>query len=457
MKKHHRTLLFALTAPFVLAVANLSMFRVALPTIRTIYGLTADSTAWLVTAYSLAYMICMPLYGWLGDRLSKQKLFIAGICIYSVGTLCVLFSQSIPFIIAGRVIQAIGVSGTSPLCIAAITSRFPEDQRGAALGKWNSTGAFVSMVGPFIAGFLIDRYPWRAIYIPILFIGVIAAAIVWRLFPSSQDTEESSDSYRRMVASFDWVGAVTFGLFFTFFVFYLSSRPITGQNPLTDWRLGFGAIASLVLLVMWERRTTNPIIPLDLFHVVDFIPATACSATRMFVLSAFNMLMPLYLAEVHKLRSSWIGGILAMIFLAHFVSMRIGGTLSDSRRSRWVVIFGLTVQGAVLLSLGFIGDTISFLYLIPILMIHSLGAGVSLAPIHRAAMAQVPKERSGAGAGFYSSVRFGGVLLGPTIAGVALENGFAKFTAPLQAYQRTFLIIAVAVVVSILLSLKIKD
>ncbi len=457
MKASQRKLLFVLMAPFIIVVSNLSMFRVAIPTIRSTFNLPADSTAWLDTAYTLAYMVFMPLYGRLGDRISKRRLFIAEIFIFSAGTLLVLFSSEIGLIIAGRVIQAVGVAGISPLCIATIANRFPDEERGAALGKWNSTGAFVSMIGPFVAGFLIDRFNWRSIYLPILGIAVIAVVVVWKLLSAPQSHNQSRETYRNLLTSFDWVGAFAFACFLTLFVFYLSSRPITGRDPLTDWRLVTGAAVALLFLILWERRAANPIIPIDMLRYDDFLPATMCSAIRMFVMSGFNILVPLYLTEIHGLSASWVGAIIAAIFLAHFISMRIGGALSDRQRTRTIVITGLSIQGAVLIFLALIGDSISYVYLIPVLMIHSLGAGGTLAPLHRAAMAQIPHERTGAGAGFYSSVRFGGVLLGPTIAGVVLENGLVKYASAVQAYQRTFLVVFIGVIVAILTALKVKD
>jgi MFS family permease len=325
------------------------------------------------------------------------------------------------------------------------------------LGKWNSIGAFAAMLGPFVAGFLIDHYGWLSIYGPILLIGGVAFFMEWKLFPSAQPVKQNSENDHTIMNNFDWVGFLLFGLFLTFFVFYLSSRPITGKDPFSDWRLGIGATASLMLLVAWERRSSNPVVPLDLFRFGDFIPATICSTTRMFLMGGIGLLVPLYLTEIHGMSAAWIGSALAAAYLFHFISMRLTGKLADRWGSRWIVTAGLFIQGIVLVILAMINDTVSPLYMIPILTFHALGAGAYLAPLHRAAMARVPRKRSGAGAGFYSSIRFGGGLLGPTIAGVLLENGLMRYSDPLQAYQRTFWIIAIAAAVGMLISLKIRD
>jgi EmrB/QacA subfamily drug resistance transporter len=456
-KIQRRSLLFGLVAPFLMSVMNLTMFRVALPTIRGTFNIPADSTAWLATAYNLAYMVFMPLYGFLGDRLSKRRIFIAGIGIFFVGTLFIQLSPIMELIVLGRVIQAVGVSGVSPLCIAAITNRFPAEERGTALGQWNSSGSFAAMLGPFLAGFLIDFYGWRAIYGPILLIGAAAFLVVWKLLPSAQPARQNSAQESTVLKDFDWIGFLFLGLFLSLFVFYLSSRPLTGRHPLSDWRLGVGATVSLILLIVWEKRSAHPVVPLDLLRFGDFASASFCSATRMFILGSIGLLVPLYLTEIHGMSAAWIGSVLAGTYLSFFISMRLGGKLADRWGSRWLVVTGLLIQGSVLVFMALVDDSVSSWYIVPVLLFHGLGAGSYLAPLHRAAMARVPKERSGAGAGFYSSIRFGGVLLGPTIAGVLLENGLMRYSDALQAYQRTFWIIAAAAAVGIVIALRIKD
>ena len=116
-----KLLLLGLIVPFMMSVMNLSMFRMAIPQIRMLFGIPADSTAWLATAYSLSYMVFMPLYGLLGDRLSKRSLFFAGIAIFFGGTFLIQLSSSLALLVLGRVIQGAGVSGISPLCIPGLT------------------------------------------------------------------------------------------------------------------------------------------------------------------------------------------------------------------------------------------------------------------------------------------------------------------------------------------------
>ncbi len=452
-----RLLLLGLIAPFMMSVMNLSMFRLAIPKIRMLFGIPADSTAWLATAYSLSYMVFMPLYGLLGDRLTKRSLFFAGIAIFFGGTFLIQLSSSLALLVLGRIIQGAGVSGISPLCIAVISSRFPKEERGTALGQWNSFGTITAMVGPFLAGFVIDHFGWRAIYGPVVLLGVASLFFVWKFVPSEKPSAEGQEKKAAPPLDFDWIGFLLFGLFLLLIVFYISSRPITGIDPFADWRLGLGAAVSLLLLILWERRSSHPIIPFDLLRFGDFLPASLCSAIRMVLLGSFSLLVPLYLTEIYGMSAAWIGSVLAGSYVFFFFAMRIGGRLADRWGSRWFVVAGVCAQGGALVCLALLGDSISSWYVLPGLVLSAAGAGIQLAALHRAAMARIPSERSGAGAGLYSSIRFSGVMFGPALSGVLLENSLLKFTHTLAAYQRTFWIVAAVAGVGLLIALQIKD
>src|SRR5690606_5135917 len=128
-----RAVLIGLMVPMGMTVLNLSMFGVALPFIRDSFQAEADTIAWLVTAYTLPFVMFMPLYGRLSDGLGKRRLFSVGIIIFFLGTLLCLMAPSLPWLIAGRVLQGIGTAGVNPLCIAVIAELFPDKERSRAL------------------------------------------------------------------------------------------------------------------------------------------------------------------------------------------------------------------------------------------------------------------------------------------------------------------------------------
>src|SRR5690606_4583659 len=227
-----RAVLIGLMVPMGMTVLNLSMFGVAMPFIRESFQAEADTMAWLVTAYTLPFVMFMPLYGRLSDGLGKRRLFTIGIIIFFIGTVICLLAQTIPQLLVGRVIQGVGTAGVNPLCIAIISELFPDSQRGKALGTWSSTGPATSMVAPFVGGFLVDQWGWQTMFVP----GVLAAAAamyvvrgyVPKLAPKSQPG---------FLRHFDWLGLTLLSASIMALVAYLSSRLLPGVEPLRDWRL----------------------------------------------------------------------------------------------------------------------------------------------------------------------------------------------------------------------------
>jgi len=208
------------------------MFSVALPALRKGFRIEADLTAWLVTAQSLPFMMLMPLYGRMGDIFGRKRLLVLGIIVFLSGTIVVMVATNLPLFILGRIIQGIGASGVNPLCLAIITGNVSADQRGKALGYWNSIGPVANFSGPILAGLLIDYFEWRAIFVPI---AIVAAVAFWAVsIRIPKDELDSADN--TSLLSFDWLGG-------------RSSGPWRGGGSeftlSTHWRLGRRASLSV--------------------------------------------------------------------------------------------------------------------------------------------------------------------------------------------------------------------
>ena len=168
-------LLIGLMIPVGMTTFNMSMFGVALPTVRDAFGAEADLTAWLVTAYSLPFVIFMPLYGKLGDSLGKARLFQSGIVLFFIGTLVCVLARDLPQLLIGRILQGTGTAGFYPLCIAIIAERFPPSHQGRAMGTWSSVAPGAASLGPLLGGFAVNQFGWNYVFVPSLLVGVSCA------------------------------------------------------------------------------------------------------------------------------------------------------------------------------------------------------------------------------------------------------------------------------------------
>ncbi len=447
-----RKLLMGLMPPIIMIVLNVAMFGVALPIIRDEFAISADMTAWLVTAYTLPFVNMMPLYGRLGDGLGKRRLFIIGSLTFLVGTVITLWTETLGGLMLGRVVQGMGAGCVNPLSIAIISERFPPQERGQALGTWNSVGPFGAVVGPLLGGFLVDHLGWRTVFVPVLIFGLGAVWAIKSMVPPGQRTFVQPG----FVRLFDWWGVLFLAAGTISLLFYTSSRPITGVDALRDWRLLAATLLFFGLFIFREKYRVNPFINLQIWQTPGFSRASLGASIRMFTMSSMFFLAPLYLADVHQMKATPIGTMLTVHAAALMVVMRLGGQLADRWGSRYPVMIGATLQTVTLIYFAMLPGSAGMGWIAVGLFVHGFGAGGYLAALHRTAMAAVSSEQMGMAAGVYSMVRFLGTAVGTTLVGVILQYGLERWTV-LQAYQLVYWFIAIMALLAVVVGWGIRE
>jgi EmrB/QacA subfamily drug resistance transporter len=430
-------ILLSLIFPTVLMPMIDSTIRVALPIIRSDFQIEADVTAWVDAVFTLPFMLLMPIYGRLSDGVGKRRLMLLGTAVFTLGTVLTIFATDLTLLMVGRAVQGVGVGGMMPLSMALIAAIFAPHERGKALGTWSSVGPIVGFVAPLAMGFVVDHWGWRVAFAPSLLLGGVALVAVAIGIPAGL-----SQIKPNFLRTFDWVGALLLSLTLTSLIVYLSSRPVTGIDPLQDWRLL--ALTGLFGLgfVAWEQRHPNPFVELAIFRNRMFSLASFCGMTRMFIMSGLSFLVALYLADVRGFGAAQIGGITMFNAGAMVLIVRFGGQAADHWGSRWPTVIGLSVQVSVMVILALLPiNTPSWLIAL-VMVYYGLGAGLVLAALHRAAMGHVADAQLGMAAGLYSMSRFAGAAAGTALGGVILQRAFDQGLSLLAAYQVTFLAFA---------------
>ncbi len=432
-----RQILFALMFPAVLMPLASSLASVAMPTIRDQFGIQADMTAWISTAYTLPFMVLMPVYGRLSDAVGKRRLLLAGMAIFCLGTALTLSASNLGWLLLGQAVQGIGTAGMVPLSIAFISSIFRPDARGDALGAWSAMGPVMGFGAPLFGGFLVEHWGWRSAFWPSLILGLISLIVVAIIVPAGLSVIQSQ-FWRR----FDWIGVALLSSAITSLLFYFSSRPITGVAPLQDRRLLTAALLLFASFALWERKIATPFVDFSLFRRKSFNLASICASLRMFTMSGSGFLMPLFLVDVHDLSATMLGLLLMITPGAMMLIVRFAGRMSDQWGSRPLVMVGAAVQALTMLALALLPVSAPLIWLMGVLLIHGFGVGLMLAPLHQAAMSGVSDAEVGSAAGLYSMVRFAGSAVGTALLGVLLQHNFNLALPTSVAYQNVFLCLA---------------
>ncbi|MCB0124694.1 MAG: MFS transporter [Caldilineaceae bacterium] len=445
-------ILYSLMVPTMMMPLLSSMSRVALPIVRNDFQIAADMTAWVDAIFTLPFMFLMPVYGRLSDGVGRRRLILAGIVIFAIGTTMTVTAANLAWLMAGRAIQGVGTAGMMPLAMAMISTIFPPTERGKALGTWSSVGPTTAFVGPLIAGFLVDHYGWRAAFAPPLLIAVISLAVVYKNVPAGLSTVQP-----RFWRTFDWLGVTLLAGATTMLLFFLSSRPITGVEPLQDWRLGLGMVALFLFFYLWERRQRTPFVDLSLFQNRMFTLGSICGAMRMIVMAGQGFLIVLYLVDIHGVSAANLGTITMISAGSMALIVRFGGQVADRWGSRWPTVLGIGGQGTVMVIFAFLPPTTPLWVIALVLAFYGQAAGFVLAALHRAAIGNISNTQMGSATGLYSMIRFAGAMVGTALCGVILQHYLNQGLPVLAAYQRAFVFLACAALVGSSLGFTLRE
>ena len=304
------------------------------------------------------------------------------------------------------------------------------------------------MPGPLLGGFAVDHLGWNYVFLVSIVTAIIAFYFVNRYIPPRLTARPTG-----FLQEFDWLGVLLLGGFLTFFIFYLSSRALTGVEPLRDWRLLGVTLLCGLSFWQWEKRARTPLMDLKLYAIKNFGTASLAASMRMVIMASIGFLQVLYLADVYGMDATDLG-IFATVYSGAVLALtRLGGQLADGRFARRVLLSSFGLQLLVLTLQATL--TLPAWGAMGLMLGQGMGAGLALASLHRIAMRDVPSAVSGSAAGMYSTARFTGATVGAAIAGVALQQ--AELVMPMAAaYQLVFGLVAASCLISLLVSWRLE-
>ena len=147
-----------------LVVIDISAVNVAFPSIREDFAVSDSSLSWVIGAYNIVVGSLLMVSGRLADSLGRRKVYLPGVAIFGLGSALCALAPSAAWLIAARVVQAVGGSVTMAAGFAVMLPEFPPNRRSTAIGFAGATGALGAVVGPVVGSVLIDAFSWRGIF-----------------------------------------------------------------------------------------------------------------------------------------------------------------------------------------------------------------------------------------------------------------------------------------------------
>ncbi len=404
-----------------MSALDVSIVNIAMPTLKTTFNVSMAVIEWIAIAYTLALTVFLPLFGRLADMFGRSKLYNIGFVVFSAGSLLCGMSPTASFMIASRVIQAIGAGLLQANSVALITHAFPAYERGRAIGIQGAVQAISMALGPFVGGILIATVGWRAIFyinIPIGLLGTMAALLV---LPADQPIKEKQ--------KIDYPGAVFFASGLALLMLALNEAVRLGWTSHTIITYFFSGIILFFLFVITELKVEQPLINLGLFRHPTFLIGNLTGMLSYFVLFTVLFLMPFYLEKVLGFNAVLTGSLLTPIPLAMMVVAPFSGHISDKYGPRIMTTTGMFISALACLSLVFTGQSVSMPLLIAELICLGIGIGLFTPSNNSAIMSSAPKDKWGVAGGLLNMMRSLGLILGVNISGLIFTSMEHRYLA----------------------------
>jgi EmrB/QacA subfamily drug resistance transporter len=383
----------------LLAALNQTIVATAAPRIVGDLG-GFEHYSWVFSAYVLAMTITVPLYGKLSDLYGRRPFFVLGILLFSVGSALAGLAPSFEILIAGRAVQGLGAGGLIPLAIAVIGDVIPPRRRG----KWQAltSGVFAvsSVVGPATGGWIADNASWRWAFAVSLPVAAVALVVVWFGFGKREQEERGA---------IDAVGA---GL--------LVLAASTGLYAATAGRLPLLAVSAVltVAFVLWERRASDPILPLGLFRERTIASVQVALFTVGAAAFGTIMVVPLFVQRVLGESATHSGAVLTPLMLGWIsASMLAGQIVSRSGRYRPVLLSGPPVMAAGFLLLAGMDTGTTPSETIRNVFVVGFGVGLVMQTFIVVVQNAVPRRMMGVATASAQFSRMVGATIGVTVMG----------------------------------------
>ncbi|WP_179405317.1 DHA2 family efflux MFS transporter permease subunit [Burkholderia guangdongensis] len=281
---------FAVALATFMNVLDSSIANVAIPTISGNLGVSVDEGTWVITLFSAANAVSIPLTGWLTQRVGQVKLFVASILLFVLSSWACGLAPNLTVLLAARVVQGIVAGPLVPLSQALLLASYPKEKSASALALWAMTATVGPIAGPALGGWITDRYSWSWIFYVNVPVGLFAASAVWMVY-RDRDTGGRKLPVDKvgLLSLIAWVAALQIML---------------DKGKDLDWfhsplicALAVFALVSFVFFVIWELTEDRPIVDLRLFLGLNFFGGTLAISVAFAVFFSNLVILPQWIQE----------------------------------------------------------------------------------------------------------------------------------------------------------------
>ncbi|MGA7277170.1 MAG: MFS transporter [Desulfocapsaceae bacterium] len=403
-----RSALIVATLTSFMGPFMISSINVALPNIQADLDLDAVQLSWIATSYLLAVAVGLVPAGKIADIHGRKKIFAIGLAVYTVGSFLAAFVGSAAALIALRLVQGLGAAMFVTTGMAILTSIFPPQRRGRAIGLYVAAVYIGLSVGPFAGGMMTHYLGWRSIFAVMLPLGLFSLFLTFYYLKGEWWGEPDQ--------KLDIVGCVLYGSSILALVYGATRLPSLPGSIL----LAAGCLL-FVIFFRYQLSARFPVFDVRLFAANrPFTYSSLAALLNYSATFAVTFLMSLYLQYIKGMSPQTAGSILmAQPVMMAFLSP-ITGRLSDRIEPRLLATAGMSITVIGVLIFSRIGPDTALVLIVANLIMLGTGFALFSSPNMSAIMGTVERRYYGLASGTVATMRLLGQMFSMAMATVVL-------------------------------------
>ncbi|AUH42457.1 MFS transporter [Streptomyces sp. CMB-StM0423] len=412
-----RTILVAVSLALMAVIASVSGLNVAQTHMAVEFGASQPTILWIINVYTLVLAALLLPLGALGDRLGRKPMLITGLVVFGAAGVLAGLAPSAGIMIAARVAAGVSAAMIMPITLAVLTSTFPEEQRGKAIGVWTGIAGGGGILGMFLSALLVDVADWRWLFALPVVLAAVALAMTAKSVPNSRE---------HSAHSFDALGALLSAVAVAGLIFVLQEGPERGWTaPVTVGSLAVGVLAAAGF-VAWElRRRDASLLDVRLFRERGL----AGGSLTLLVVFGVQAGIAVVLFPFFQAVLGWSGLLSTVAMMPMAVTMMTASGLAPRMAARAGARLTMTL-GVALGALGlalmalFVSVEGGYPSILAGMLAMGIGMGLSMTPSTEAITGSLPRAEQGVASALNDVTREFGTALGVAMLGALLSAGY---------------------------------
>lgn len=372
MTKKKALIILVMTVGTFFCMLDTTIMTIVLPEIQTRLNVSLDSLSWAVNLYTIIFATLTILLSRLAEIRGKNKYFIIGLVLFTIGSILSGMSENLSFLLFGRIVQSLGAATILPLTMTISLAQVKVNQRNKIVALLGGAQGFAAALGPTIGGMIAQYYSWRWVFyinVPFLLIIIFLAPFV---LPIKNETKLSE--------KIDILGSILSMIMLFSLTLTLIKGNSWGWSSLIIIILIITTIVSFVLFIITEYKVPDPMINLALFKSRNFNGASLSLILCNFFLGGFAITMPTFLVKTQSKSELQAALLMTPYSISVFIFVILASLLMKKIKIKYLVIYGFIFLSFSYYILGNMKTNIAINSLVIANIFLGLGYGIIAGP-----------------------------------------------------------------------------